>query len=905
MNNMYGGNFTTKAQEVIMAAQNAAQARNQQQIDAIHLLHSLLMQNESVVFSVLQKMGVDIDSLKRKTVQSLSKMSIGSAPRSFGQFYLTQDMARVLDKAREESVKMGDEFISVEHLFLALLTINTKAKEVLDGASFYYSGKKESSDTKEEKLDYNNVLKNLADIRGDQKITDAEPESKYQVIEKYTNNLIELAKKGNLDPVIGRENEIKRLTQILCRRTKNNPVLIGEPGVGKTAIIEGLAQKIVKEDVPESLKDKDVISLDIGSLVAGTKYRGEFEDRVKALLREITKAKDKYLLFIDELHTLVGAGGAEGAIDASNLLKPALARGQLRAIGATTLKEYQKYIEKDGALERRFQPIHVAEPSVEDTISILRGIKEKYELHHGVKIKDSALKKASELSARYITDRFLPDKAVDLMDESMSYLRLEIESEPTNLEEIKREIQKLEIEKEALKNEKSSESSKRLKVISRQLAELNEKYRNLSSKWESEREVIGNIKRIKNEIDQLKHEAERAGQEANLQKVAEIKYGKIPALLKELKSYERKLARMQKSRPILREEVSDEDIAAVISKWTGIPVTKLLEAEIKKLEKMEGIISKRVIGQNKAIQSISNAIRRARAGISEENRPLGSFFFLGPTGVGKTETARALAEFLFNDESALVRLDMSEYMEKHSVSKVIGSPPGYVGHDEGGQLTEKIRRRPYSVVLFDEIEKAHPEVFNILLQVLEDGQLTDAKGRKVSFKNSILILTSNIGSDYIVKMGELGFSKDEKAETESLKERIYDSLKSEFRPEFLNRIDEIIIFEHLGKEEIRKIVDTEINKVDATLKRNNNIKIEITNSAKEFLGEKGYDPNLGARPLKRVIQKDILDPLALKIISGEIQSGEKVRIDSNKDGVFFRTARDLDKNRKKEKVLNK
>lgn len=885
-----------------MAAQNAAQSRSQQQIDAIHLLHSLLNQQESVVLSLLQKIGVNVEELKEKTNKSIEKISTGTTPRSFGQFYLTQDMARVLDRAREESVKMGDEFISIEHLFLGLLIVPTKAKDILDNASFYYTGKQDDLD--EKRLDYSTALKNLTDIRGDEKITDADPESKYQVIEKYTNNLITLAKQGKLDPVIGRENEIKRLVQILCRRTKNNPVLIGEPGVGKTAIIEGLAQKIVKDDIPESLKGKDVISLDIGSLVAGTKYRGEFEDRVKALLREITKAKDRYLLFIDELHTLVGAGGAEGAIDASNLLKPALARGELRAIGATTLKEYQKYIEKDGALERRFQPIYVSEPSIEDTISILRGIKEKYELHHGVKIKDSALKKAAELSARYISDRFLPDKAVDLMDESMSHLRLEIESEPTDLEEVKKEIQKLEIEKEALKNDKSKEAEKRLKVISRQLAELNDKLKTLGSRWESEREVIGNIKRIKNEIDQLRHEAERAGQEANLQKVAEIKYGKIPNLSKELKSAERKLARIQKTRPILREEVIDEDIASVVSRWTGIPATRLLEAEIKKLERMESLVSKRVIGQDEAIKAISNAIRRSRAGISEEKKPLGSFFFLGPTGVGKTETARALAEFLFNDESALIRLDMSEYMEKHSVSKMIGSPPGYVGHDEGGQLTEKIRRRPYSVILFDEIEKAHPEVFNILLQVLEDGQLTDAKGRKASFKNTILILTSNVGSDYIVKMGELGFSKDNKTESENLKERVHESLRSEFKPEFLNRIDEITVFNHLGKEEIRKIVDVEINKISSVLKRNSEIKLEITSSAKDFLGKKGYDPNLGARPLKRVIQKDILDHLAMKIISGDIKSGEKVRIDSDKNGIIIRSAKDLSKSNK-EKVLNK
>ncbi len=902
---MMHGNFTTKAQEAIMLAQNIARSNNQQQVDAVHLLHALLSQEDSVVLGLFEKMGVDLDDLKKKVNEALKKIPTSASLKNMGQFYLTQDMARTLDRAREESIKMGDEFISIEHFLLALLITNTKAKDVLDKANFFYSTK--NTDSAKLELDYNTVLKELAEIRGGHKITDAEPESKFQVIEKYTRNLVTAAKQGKLDPVIGRENEIRRLTQILCRRTKNNPALIGEPGVGKTAIVEGLAQKIVKGDIPESLKNKEVVALDIGSLVAGTKYRGEFEDRVKALLKEINKNKNKYLLFIDELHTLVGAGGAEGAIDASNLLKPALARGELRAIGATTLKEYQKYIEKDGALERRFQPIHVAEPSVEDTISILRGIKEKYELHHGVKIKDSALKKCAELSARYITDRFLPDKAVDLMDESMSYLRLEIESEPTGLEELKKEIQKLEIEKEALKNEKSKEAEKRLRVISRQLAEFKEKSRTLGSKWKSEKETIDSIKNTKNEIDVLKHEAEVAGQEANLQKVAEIKYSKIPELLKQLKSYERKLARIQKKHPFLKEEVTDEDIAVVISKWTGIPATKLLETEAKKLERMEEIISKRVVGQNKAIVAISNAIRRSRAGISEENRPLGSFLFLGPTGVGKTETARALAEFLFNNESALIRLDMSEYMEKHSVSKMIGSPPGYIGHEEGGQLTDKIRRRPYSVILFDEIEKAHSEVFNILLQVLEDGRLTDSKGRTASFKNSILIMTSNVGSNYISRMGEIGFSEGVKRDNEKqqLNEKVYDSLKSEFRPEFLNRIDEIIVFNYLEKQEIKEIVDLEISKVGVILKKNNNIKLDITNQAKNLLVDKGYDPNLGARPLKRIIQKLILNPLALKIISNEVNNNEKVIIDSDKNEIIFRTPNDLTNNIKKEKALTK
>ncbi len=903
---MQGGNFTTKAQEAIMLSQKIAQARGQQQIDALHLLSTLLSQEESMVLNLLQKIGVDIENLKKNVIQSLEKIPSSSSPKSFGQFYLTQDMAKVLDSAGEESLNMGDEFISVEHLFLALLSVETKAKEILDNVSLLKSGKGGPSTMEFGRLDYNIALKYLAEIRGHQKITDSEPESKYQVIEKYSKNLVTAAIQGKLDPVIGRNNEIKRLAQILCRRTKNNPVLIGEAGVGKTAIAEGLAQKIARGDVPESLRNKEIISLDLGSLVAGTKYRGEFEDRVRAFLKEINLGKGKYILFIDELHTLVGAGGAEGAIDASNLLKPALARGELKTIGATTLKEYQKHIEKDPALERRFQPIYVAEPSLEDAILILRGIKDKYELHHGVNITDSALKKAVELSARYIADRFLPDKAVDLMDEAMSYLRLEIESEPEELENFKRDIQKLEIEKEALKNEKSPETEKRLKVISRQLAELKEKTNVLDSKWNSEKELIGNIKRIKNEIDELKHEAERAGQSANLQRIAEIKYGQIPTLLKELKSAERKLARIQKSRPILREEILDEDIATIVSKWTGIPANNLLEEEAKKLIKMEDVLAKRVVGQEEGIKAISNAIRRSRAGISEENRPLGSFLFLGPTGVGKTETAKTLANFLFNNENALVRLDMSEYMEKHSVSKIIGSPPGYVGYDEGGQLTEKIRRRPYSVVLFDEIEKAHPEVFNILLQVLEDGRLTDAKGRVASFKNTILIMTSNTGSDYITRMGELGFSGevDGVSEKKDLKSKVMESLKSEFRPEFLNRIDEIIIFNHLTREQIKKIVDIEMAKVGLSLGKNNNIKLEVTANAKSYLADKGYDPNLGARPLRRLIQKKVLDSLASKIISGEVKSGEKVIVDYDKE-IIFRTASSVKSKAKKEKVYSR
>ncbi len=881
---MTGANFTHKAQEAILLAQDLAREMGQQQIDALHLLYALTSQEESLVLTLLQKLGADIEDLKKKTKKFLSEISSISNAQAFGQFYLTQDMAKVLERARQEAMKMNDEFISVEHLFLSLLEVPTKAKEVLENVKFLSPGGGAAA-LEFGKLNYSEVLKILKQIRGGQRITDPEPETKYQVLDKYAHNLNLLAKQGKLDPVVGRENEIRRLMQVLSRRTKNNPVLIGEAGVGKTAIVEGLAQRIIQKDVPESLQDKEIISLDLGSLIAGTKYRGEFEDRMKALIKEINRASGHYLLFIDELHTLVGAGAAEGAIDASNLLKPALARGELRAIGATTLKEYQKYIEKDAALERRFQPVYVSEPSVEDTIAILRGIKEKYELHHGVKIKDSALVAAAELSSRYITDRFLPDKAVDLIDEATSALRLEIESEPSEFDEYRKEIQKLEIEKQALNKEKGANTKKRLTVINRKLADLKEKIKEIEMRWKTEKDLIQGIRNLKKEIDDLNFQAEVNQREGNLQRVAEIKYGKIPELLKEIGKKEKELSRFQKKKGLLKEDVGEEDVARVVASWTGIPVTRLMEEEARKLEKLEGILSRRVIGQETAIKAIANAIRRSRAGIAEENRPLGSFMFLGPTGVGKTETARALAEFLFNDENAMIRLDMSEYMEKHTVSKIIGAPPGYVGYEESGQLTEKIRRRPYSVVLLDEVEKANPEVFNILLQILEDGRLTDAKGRKVSFKNTILIMTSNIGSEEIAEMGsadEIGFMKGREEMKHSLKEKVMSVLRETFRPEFLNRIDEIIIFNYLGKKEIKNIVELELEKVAKRLK-SKNIVLNVNVKAKELLAEKGFDPNLGARPLKRIIQKLLLDPLALKIVVGIIKKGERVSVDV-KDG---------------------
>lgn len=863
---MDGQEFTIKAQEAIQRAQEIASSKHHQQIDAIHLFIALLEDEEGFVNLILKRLGKDTNLIRKKAEELLYSLPRVFGETSFGHVYLTQDFARVLDSAKREAKEMGDEYISVEHLFLGILNTQNRVKDIL------YD------------INYDEVKKIIEEIRGGQKVTDQTPESKHRVIEKYSINLTKEAKEKKLDPVIGRDDEIRRVIQVISRRTKNNPVLIGEAGVGKTAIVEGLAQRIAAGDVPESLKDKEIISLDLGAMIAGTKYRGEFEDRLKAFLKEIKRQKGRYILFIDELHTLVGAGAAEGAIDASNLLKPALARGELRAIGATTLKEYQQHIEKDPALERRFQPIYVKEPSIEDTIAILRGIKEKYELHHGVKIKDSAIVAAVKLSKRYIPDRFLPDKAIDLIDEAASALRLEVESEPASLDLIKREMTRLKVEKEALKKEKDKKSKNKIKEIDKKLASLQEERDNFEIQWKREKELIDQIQLTKKELEKLRGEMDTAEKIGDLQRVAEIKYGLIPKAERKFKKLERDLRNFQEKNRILKQEVTEEDIARVISRWTGIPVEKMLEEESKKLARMEKELHKRIVDQEEAVSAVANAIRRARAGIAEEKKPLGVFLFLGPTGVGKTELARALAEFLFNDENALIRVDMSEYMEKHSVAKLIGSPPGYVGYEEGGQLTEKIRRRPYSVVLFDEIEKAHPEVFNILLQVFDEGRLTDAKGRTVNFKNTIIIMTSNIGSEEIAQSKEIGFEnhvekrKDKKnKEKEKLREKIEEKLREYFKPEFLNRIDEIIIFNYLSQNDLEKIVSLQIKELSKRLKEKD-INILITKEAKKLIIKKGYNETFGARPIKRTIQNLIMNPLAQMIINSKVQSGDKVKI---------------------------
>jgi ATP-dependent Clp protease ATP-binding subunit ClpB len=855
--------FTLKSQEMIQQAQRLAERFGHQQIEPEHLLGALLDQREGVIPPLFAKIGVNQAQLQKEMEGTLAKVPSVSGPGAGQAAYLSPRAKAVLDRSFEEAEQMKDEYVSLEHILLGVIEDKEgRAARALAAAGV----------TREA------VLKALVEIRGGQRITDQNPEDKYQALERFSRDLTAIASKGNLDPVIGRDEEIRRVIQVLSRRTKNNPVLIGEPGVGKTAIVEGLAQRIVQGDVPETLKEKRVVALDMGSLIAGAKYRGEFEDRLKAVLKEITDAHGEIILFIDEMHTLVGAGAAEGAVDASNMLKPALARGELRCVGATTIKEYRKYIEKDAALERRFQPILVEEPSVEDTISILRGLKEKYEVHHGVRIKDSALVAAATLSQRYITDRFLPDKAIDLIDEATSRLRIEIDSMPAEIDAIQRKVTQLEIEREALKKERDRASKDRLEKIEKELSDLNREKEQMVEHWQKEKETISRIRGIKEKMESTRTEAQMAERQGDLSRAAELKYGTLISLEKGLEEENRNLEQLQGERKMLKEEVDSEDIAEVIAKWTGIPVSRLMEGEKEKLIKMEERLERRVVGQRTGIIAVSNAVRRARSGLQDPNRPIGSFIFMGPTGVGKTELARALAEFLFDDERYMVRLDMSEYMEKHSVARLIGAPPGYVGYDEGGQLTEAVRRHPYSVVLFDEIEKAHPDVFNALLQILDDGRMTDGKGRTVDFKNTVIIMTSNVGSQWIHELN----GKD----NQEMERRVMDALRSTFRPEFLNRVDEIVIFNSLGAEEIKKIVDIQVRLLSKRLE-GAKIRLELTERARDFLAETGFDPVYGARPLKRTIQHLIQDPLAVKILEGSIKEGDRMKVDVKNGEVIF------------------